>query len=150
MLETFEGYLHRTRCSGRLNVFDLTDIGSKVERIDGQVLAGFAGGRGAVEGVVVVWFSVVPEIAAGCPGMNGSEFLFCKAHAEGNLCEGALNSICLEISRALIAGERDCGGARAGLGVGLEVVDGEKRDKMGEEGMLRDAATLLHRGRMQR
>ena len=146
MLEAFEGYLHRTRCSGRLKVFELTNIGSKVERIDSQVLAGFAGGRGAVEGVIV-GFSVVPEIAAGCPGMNGSEFLLCKAHAVGNLCEGALNGICLEISRALIAGERDCGG---GLGVGLEVVDGEKCDKMGEEGMLRDAATLLHRGWMQR
>lgn len=127
----------------------MPNFGSQVERIKGQVVAGFAGGRGAVEVVVVivvVWSSVVVKVAAGCPGMNGTGFLFCKAHAMGNLCERALNGIGLEVSGTLIAGERDCGSACLGLGVGLEVVDGEECDEMGEEGMLWDAVALGHRG----
>ena len=82
--------------------------------------------------------------------MNGTKFFFCGAHAICNLCERALNRVCLEISGTLIAREGDCGGACAGVGVGLKVVDGEESDEMGEEGMLRDAAALRHRGWMRR
>ena len=148
MLKAFERYLHRTRCSERLEIFELTDFVCKVEGIDDRVLAGSAGGGGEVE-VIIVWLCVVVEVAAGCPGMNGAEFFFSKAHAVCNLCERTLNGVCLEISGTLIAGERDFGDARAytGLGIGLEVVDGEEGDEMGEEGMLRDAAALRHRRR---
>jgi len=149
MLEAFEGYLHRTRRSGRLGVFEVTSIGSKVEGIDGQVVAESAGGWGAVE-IIIVLIYVVLKAAAGCPGMNGSELFFCKAHAMGNLYERALNRVCLEISGTLIARERDCGGACAGLGVGPEVINGEEGDEMGEEGMLRDAGALRHREWMRR
>ena len=108
-------------------------------------MAGSADGQGAAE-VITVWICVVLNVAAGCPGMNGTEFFLCKAQAMCNLCERTLNRVCLEILGTLIAGERDWGGACADPGVGIEVVDGEENDEMGEKGMLRFGAALRHRG----
>ena len=54
MLEAFEGYLHRTRCSGRFRGFEVTNVVSLIEGISSQVVAGSANGGGAVE-VIIFW-----------------------------------------------------------------------------------------------